>query len=65
MKTKLPNINFNDSTGQEYGFTKPYSEETAELIDKEVTRIINEQYERAKDILRKYSVQHNEIRDTP
>lgn len=63
MSTKLPNINFNDSTGQEYGFTKPYSEETAELIDKEVTRIINEQYERAKDILRKYSVQHNEIRD--
>lgn len=63
MSSKLPNINYNDSTGQEYGFTKPYSEETAELIDKEVTRIVNEQYERAKEILRRYARQHNEIRD--
>ena len=63
MSAKLPNINFTDSTGQEYGFTKPYSEETAELIDKEVTRIVNEQYERAKAILREYARQHNDIRD--
>lgn len=63
MSSKLPNINYNDSTGQEYGFTKPYSEDTAELIDKEVTRIVNEQYERAKEILRRYARQHNEIRD--
>ena len=63
MRKKLQNINFNDSTGQDYGFSKPYSEETAELIDKEVTRIVNEQYERAKDILRQYSSQHNAIRD--
>jgi len=63
MSDKLPNVNYNDSTGQDYGFQKPYSEETARLIDEEVIRIINEQYERAKSILREYAAQHNEIRD--
>lgn len=63
MSDKLPNLNYNDSSGQEMGFTKPYSDETAEIIDSEVKRIVNEQYERAKDILRKYSAQHNQIRD--
>ncbi|MCM1491582.1 MAG: ATP-dependent zinc metalloprotease FtsH [Muribaculum sp.] len=63
MSDKLPNINYNDSTGQDYGFTKPYSEETARMIDEEVIRIINEQYERAKSILREYASQHNQIRD--
>lgn len=63
MSPEIPNINFNDSTGQDYGFSKPYSEQTAELIDKEVTRIVNEQYERAKEILLKYASQHNQIRD--
>ena len=56
-------MNYSDSTGQDYGFTKPYSEETAKTIDEEVKRIVNEQYERAKDILRKYASQHNQIRD--
>lgn len=63
MSDKLPNLNYNDSTGQEMGFTKPYSDETAKIIDAEVMRIVNEQYERAKDILRKYASQHNQIRD--
>ncbi len=63
MSDKLPNLNYNDSTGQEYGFTKPYSEETAKIIDEEVRRIVNEQYERAKDILRQYAKEHNQIRD--
>ncbi|MDE6754244.1 MAG: AAA family ATPase, partial [Muribaculaceae bacterium] len=63
MSERLPNINYNDSTGQDYGFTKPYSEETAQIIDEEVKRIINEQYERAKEILRKYAKEHNKIRD--
>lgn len=63
MSDRLPNINYNDSTGQDYGFTKPYSEETARIIDNEVTRIINEQYERAKKILQEYAAQHNRIRD--
>lgn len=63
MSDKLPNINYSDSTGQDYGFTKPYSDETAKVIDEEVKRIVNEQYARAKDILRKYAKEHNEIRD--
>lgn len=63
MSEKLPNLNYNDSTGQEYGFTKPFSEDTARIIDEEVMRIVNEQYERAKEILRKYAEQHNKIRD--
>lgn len=63
MSDRLPNLNYNDSTGQEMGFTKPYSDETAKIIDAEVKRIVNEQYERAKEILRKYAKQHNEIRD--
>lgn len=51
MSDKLPNLNYYDSTGQDWGFTKPYSEETSRLIDQEVQKIINEQYERAKKIL--------------
>lgn len=63
MSDKLPNINYNDSTGQDYGFRNPYSENTAQIIDDEVKRIINEQYERAKSILKEYAAQHNAIRD--
>lgn len=60
---KLPNISFLDSSGQDYGFTKPYSADTEKLIDSEVQRIIKEQYERAKDILKQHVTQHNEMRD--
>jgi cell division protease FtsH len=53
MSDKLGNISFYDSSGgNEYGFTKPYSEKTAELIDQESKKIIQEAYERAKEILR-------------
>lgn len=53
MSEKVGNLSFYDSTGQaEYSFSKPYSEKTAELIDEEVNRIIEEQYERAKKTLR-------------
>lgn len=51
MSKNLPNISFYDSSGQEYIFTKPYSEFTAQLIDQEVKEIINEQYERAKQVI--------------
>ncbi len=52
MSDKMGNISYFDSSGQnEYGFTKPYSEERAKIIDQEVSKIINEQYQRAKDIL--------------
>lgn len=61
MSGKLPNLNYYDSTGQDWGFTKPYSEETARLIDLEVQSIINEQYERAKQILSTHSEGHNKL----
>ena len=51
MSDKLPNLCYYDSSGQEYSFSKPYSEETAQLIDAEVQAMISEQYQRAKDIL--------------
>ncbi|MGY6561306.1 MAG: ATP-dependent zinc metalloprotease FtsH [Luteibaculaceae bacterium] len=52
LNEKLGNITYYDSSGQsEYGFTKPYSEKTAELIDKEISNIIEEQYARAIKIL--------------
>lgn len=63
MGKSIPNLNYNDSTGQDYGFTKPYSEETATNIDREVLAIVNEQYERAKSILRQYAKEHNRMRD--
>ena len=63
MSKRLPNLNYNDSSGQEYGFTKPFSDETAQVIDEEVKALVNEQYERAKEILRQYARQHNQIRD--
>jgi len=61
MSTRLPNLNYYDSSGQDWGFTKPYSDDTANLIDEEVKRIINEQYNRAKEILKEYSVQHQTL----
>ena len=54
MSKGIRNISFYDSSGQnELAFSKPYSEKTAELIDKEVKNIIGEAYDRAKDILTK------------
>lgn len=52
MSDKLQNLCYYDSSGQSaYSFSKPYSEETAKLIDDEVKKLIEEQYERAKSIL--------------
>ncbi|MGI6074220.1 MAG: ATP-dependent zinc metalloprotease FtsH, partial [Fermentimonas sp.] len=51
MSEKLPNVSYYDSSGQEYAFSKPYSDETARLIDSEVKAMIAQQYERAKKIL--------------
>ncbi|MGM9760471.1 MAG: ATP-dependent zinc metalloprotease FtsH [Parabacteroides sp.] len=61
MSDKLPNLNYYDSTGQDWGFTKPYSEETARLIDEEVQQIITGQYERAKQILMDHATGHNQL----
>ena len=61
MSKELPNICYYDSTGQDYGFSKPYSEERAKIIDAEVSRTISEQYERAKAILTEYASGHKEL----
>ncbi|MEL0262209.1 MAG: ATP-dependent zinc metalloprotease FtsH [Flavobacteriaceae bacterium] len=54
LNETLGNITYYDSSGQsEYNFTKPYSEETAQKIDKEISLIIEAQYQRACDILKK------------
>ncbi|MGA0030509.1 MAG: ATP-dependent zinc metalloprotease FtsH [Flavobacteriaceae bacterium] len=55
LNEKLGNITFYDSSGQnEYGFTKPYSEVTAKLIDDEISKMIEEQYQRAISILKEH-----------
>ncbi|MEH1008617.1 MULTISPECIES: ATP-dependent zinc metalloprotease FtsH [unclassified Winogradskyella] len=52
LSDKVGNLTYYDSSGQsEYGFTKPYSEKTAELIDREISDIIEEQYQRAIKLL--------------
>jgi cell division protease FtsH len=52
LSDKVGNLTYYDSSGQsEYGFTKPYSEQTAELIDKEISNIIETQYQRAIKLL--------------
>ena len=56
MSDKLKDISFYDSTGRyDYGFVKPYSEQTAKVIDEETKRIIAEQMARAKQILTEQS----------
>jgi cell division protease FtsH len=55
MSEKIGNISYYDSSGRnEYAFTKPYSEKTAEEIDNEVKRIIDEAYEKAKQVLQEH-----------
>ena len=54
LDEKIGNVSYYDSQNQGYGFTKPYSEETAKIIDQEIKKIIDTQYERAKAILKKH-----------
>ena len=62
MSDKLKDVSFYDSTGRyDYGFTKPYSDKTAELIDQETQRIIAEQMKRAKAILTEHAEGHHQI----
>ena len=51
LSEKVGNLTYYDSSGQEYGFTKPYSETTAKLIDEEISTLIEQQYQRAIKIL--------------
>jgi len=63
MSDKLPNLSYYDSTGQDYTFSKPYSDDTAKLIDAEVKAMIAQQYERAKQILTEKKEGHNQLAD--
>lgn len=60
MSGKLANLSYYDSQS-EYSFTKPYSEETAKIIDDEVKALINNQYERAKQVLRENAEGHRKL----
>lgn len=52
LNKRIGNISYYDSTGQsDYGFTKPFSEKTAQIIDEEISKLVEEAYERAKKLL--------------
>ena len=59
MSDRLPNLCYYNN--DEYSFNKPYSEHTAEMIDQEVQKMINEQYARAKNLLQKHKEGHNQL----
>lgn len=59
MSEKLPNLCY--YSNEEYAFSKPYSDNTAQLIDEEVKRMINEQYQRAKVLLREHQEGHAQL----
>ena len=62
LNEEIGNLTYYDSSNQnEYGFTKPYSEETAQKIDKEISKIIEKQYARAIDLLEKNKVKLTEL----
>lgn len=62
MSDKVGNVSYYDSSGQsDYSFSKPYSEKTAELIDQEVKTLIENSYERAKQVLRDNEEGHNKL----
>jgi cell division protease FtsH len=62
LNEEIGNITFYDSSGQnEYGFTKPYSEETAQKIDREISKLIEEQYKRAVELLSKHKDKLTEL----
>ena len=59
MSDKLPNLCYYNN--QEYQFQRPYSEQTAKLMDDEVLKMINEQYDRAKQILTEHKDGHAQL----
>ncbi|NER18399.1 ATP-dependent zinc metalloprotease FtsH [Spongiivirga citrea] len=64
LNDKIGNLTYYDSSGQaDYNFTKPYSEETAQIIDKEISAIIEEQYQRAIDLLTNHKDKLTELAD--
>ena len=62
MSPEVGNISFYDSTGQsDFGITKPFSEKTAETIDREVRRMVEEAYSKAKELLESHREQLDEL----
>ena len=62
LNDEIGNLTYYDSSGQsDYGFSKPYSEETAQTIDKEISKIIEEQYTRAVALLDKHKDKLTEL----
>ncbi len=62
MSSEVGNVSYYDSTGRsDYSFSKPYSEKTAELIDKEVKKLIEDSYIRAKELLDQYKDGHHQL----
>jgi len=62
LNDKLGNVTYYDSSGQsEYSFSKPYSEETAKIIDQEISKLIESQYVRAQEILTKHKKELTEL----
>lgn len=62
LNDKIGNLTYYDSSGQtDYNFSKPYSEKTAEMIDKEISRIIESQYDRAVALLKKHKDKLTEL----
>jgi len=62
LNDTIGNLTYYDSSGQsDYGFTKPYSEKTAEMIDKEISNLIETQYQRAIDLLEKHKDKLTEL----
>lgn len=64
LNEKIGNVTYYDSSGQnEYNFSKPYSEDTAMIIDKEISALIESQYQRAIDILEENKEKLNQLAD--
>jgi len=64
LNDEIGNVTYYDSTGQsEYNFSKPYSEETAKVIDKEISKLIEGQYQRAIQILEDNKDKLNQLAD--
>jgi cell division protease FtsH len=64
LNDKIGNVTYYDSTGQnEYGFSKPYSDDTAKIIDTEISELIEGQYQRAIQILEENKDKLNQLAD--
>ena len=64
LNDKIGNLTYYDSSGQnDYNFTKPYSDTTAQIIDKEISNIVETQFKRAIQLLKKHKKKLTELAD--